>query len=65
MDPIAFTIYHGSTAAEYPVFFVSSSSPAAFIRAWPIERIAHYLDEPAETIDHGVPLRAGGRKSGT
>jgi acyl carrier protein len=26
------------------------------IRAWLIGRVAHYLDEPAETIDPGAPL---------
>jgi acyl carrier protein len=26
------------------------------IRTWLIERVAYYLDEPAETIDPGAPL---------
>ena len=33
------------------------------IRTWLLERVAHYLNEPAETIDLGVPLAEYGLDS--
>jgi acyl carrier protein len=33
------------------------------IRAWLIGRVAHYLDEPAETIDPDTPLAEAGLDS--